>query len=78
MYARGREFDCIRSVVTETEPDEPLTAREILDLLDDHGEAFESAHEVATVLGRRARHGDVTVIRSSPYRYAIGDPGESV
>ncbi|WP_458209588.1 hypothetical protein [Haladaptatus sp. NG-SE-30] len=77
MNVRGREFDRIREVVTETETDEPLTAREILSLLDEHGEGFESAHEVATVLGRQAQYGDVTVIRSSPYRYSIGELGES-
>ncbi|WP_227374565.1 hypothetical protein [Haladaptatus halobius] len=73
MYVRGREFDRIRAVVAEAETDEPLTAREILRLLDEHGEGFESAHEVATVLGRQAQHGDVTVVRSSPYRYTLGE-----
>ncbi|WP_433623376.1 hypothetical protein [Halomicrococcus sp. NG-SE-24] len=71
MSARGREFERIREVVSEASADEPLTAREILTLLDERDEEFESAHEIATVLGRRARHGDVTVIRSSPYRYDI-------
>ena len=73
MYARRHEFDRIRTVVSQSEPDEPLTAREILGLLDEHGEGFESAHEVATVLGRQAQYGDVTVIRSSPYRYELGE-----
>ncbi|WP_227353568.1 hypothetical protein [Haladaptatus salinisoli] len=76
MYARGKEFDRIREVVAEAETDEPLTAREILDLLDERGEEFESAHEVATVLGRQARNGDVTVIRSLPYRYTLCELGE--
>ena len=53
---------------------EPLTAREILDLLDDE-EAFDSAHRVATVLGRWAETGDVEVIRDQPYRYRLGSQG---
>ncbi|RBI63815.1 hypothetical protein DMJ13_04655 [halophilic archaeon] len=73
MSTRGREFERIREVVSEASADEPLTAREILTLLDERDEEFESAHEIATVLGRRAQYGDVTVIRSSPYRYDIGE-----
>ncbi|WP_049969709.1 hypothetical protein [Haladaptatus cibarius] len=78
MYVRGQEFDRIQAVIADAGTDQPLTAREILTLLDEHGEhdenhvgTFESAHEVATVLGRQAQYGDVTVIRSSPYRYQI-------
>lgn len=71
MDASGSEFDRIRSVLEETEPGEPLTAREILLLLDEHGETFESAHQVATILGRRADRGDIEVIRDRPYRYQI-------
>jgi hypothetical protein len=71
MAHRAREYDRIRTVLAEADADEPLTAREILRLLEDRGESFESAHRVATVLGRRAREGDVTVIRSSPYRYRL-------
>ncbi|NEU55897.1 hypothetical protein [Halorussus sp. MSC15.2] len=67
----AREYDRIRTVLAEADADEPLTAREILQLLEAHGESFESAHSVATILGRRARDGDVTVIRSSPYRYRL-------
>jgi predicted Zn-ribbon and HTH transcriptional regulator len=73
MRIRRGEFERIRSVLSEANPDEPLTAREILDLLEDHGEEFESAHRVATVLGRRAEAGDVEVIRDQPYRYRVGD-----
>lgn len=65
---RGR-FDQIRSVLADDDVSEPLTAREILDRLDD--EAFDSAHQVATVLGRRAETGEVEVIRDQPYRYRI-------
>jgi predicted Zn-ribbon and HTH transcriptional regulator len=71
MATSAREYDRIRTVLAETDADEPLTAREILQLLEARGEGFESAHRVATVLGRRARDGDVQVIQSSPYRYQL-------
>ena len=71
MAQPAREYDRIRTVLAEADADEPLTAREILQLLDARGEPFESAHRVATVLGRRAREGDVTVVESSPYRYRL-------
>ena len=52
--------------------DEPLTAREILAELDARGEtAFESPHQLATVLGRWATQGELTVISGQPYRYAL-------
>lgn len=70
MRLRRGEFERIRSVLAEVDPDEPLTAREILDLLDEHGESFDSAHRVATILGRRAG-ADVEVIRDQPYRYRL-------
>jgi predicted Zn-ribbon and HTH transcriptional regulator len=73
MRVRRGEFERIRSVLREADADEPLTAREILDLLEEHGEEFDSAHRVATVLGRRARQGDVEVIDGQPYRYRIGE-----
>jgi predicted Zn-ribbon and HTH transcriptional regulator len=73
MSVRRGEFERIRSVLDETDPDEPLTAREILDLLEDHGEEFDSAHRVATVLGRRAEAGEVEVIDGRPYRYRLGE-----
>ncbi len=69
MAQSAREYDRIRTVLADA--DEPLTAREILQSLDARGESFESAHRVATVLGRRARRGDVTVVESSPYRYRL-------
>ncbi len=74
MSVGGNPFERIRQVVTEHEADEPLTAREILNLLgetDRTAKEFESTHEIATVLGRRAQAGDVRVIRSSPYRYEL-------
>ncbi len=69
MRSRGGEFERIRSVLTEANANGPLTAREILEVLDEHGEEFTSAHRVATVLGRRARTDEVEVIRDQPYRY---------
>jgi len=71
MRVRGSEFDRIRSVLEEAETEESLTAREILQMLEEHGEEFDSAHRVATVLGRRAETGDVEVIRDQPYRYRL-------
>jgi predicted Zn-ribbon and HTH transcriptional regulator len=62
------DFEPLRGVLSEA--DEPLTAREILSLLDEHDE-FESAHRVATVLGRWAQRGEVEVLRESPYRYRL-------
>lgn len=73
MRVRRGEFERIRAVLDEADPDEPLTAREILDLLEEHGEEFDSAHRVATVLGRRADAGDVEVIDDQPYRYRLGE-----
>jgi argininosuccinate lyase len=76
MPLRQREFERIRSVLEEAEEadvDEPLTAREILDVLEENGVEFDSAHRVATVLGRHAQSGDVEVIRDQPYRYRFVD-----
>jgi predicted Zn-ribbon and HTH transcriptional regulator len=73
MRIRRGEFERIVSVLSDAEPDEPLTAREILDLLEEHGQGsdFDSPHRVATVLGRRAQAGDVEVIQGQPYRYRV-------
>ncbi|WP_135828285.1 hypothetical protein [Halorussus halobius] len=71
MAPSAREYDRIRTVLAEADPDEPLTAREIHQLLEARGEQFDSPHRVATVLGRAARRDDVQVIRSSPYRYRL-------
>ena len=73
MRVRPGDFERIRALLDEANPDEPLTAREILDLLDEHGEAFDSAHRVATVLGRQAEAGEVEVIDDQPYRYRLGE-----
>jgi hypothetical protein len=73
MRTRHGEFERIRSVLEDAEPDGPLTAREILQVLEEHGEDFDSAHRVATVLGRREETGDIEVIRDQPYRYRFVD-----
>ena len=73
MAIRHGEFERIRSVLDDADADGPLTAREILDLLDEHDEEFDSAHRIATILGRRAQTGEVEVIRDQPYRYCVPD-----
>jgi hypothetical protein len=73
MRIRRGEFERIRTVLSKADPEEPLTAREILDLLEEHGEEFDSAHQVATVLGREAQVGEVEVIDGQPYRYRLGE-----
>lgn len=71
MRSRHGDLERIRSVLDQVDADEPLTAREILSLLEQHGEEFDSAHRVATVLGRHAQTGEVEVIRDQPYRYRL-------
>ena len=73
MRTRRGEFERIRSALREADADDPLTAREILGVLEEHGEEFDSAHRVATVLGRRAETGEVDIIRDHPYRYRLDD-----
>lgn len=65
------EFERIRSVLDQADVEGPLTAREIVDVLDEHGVEIESPHRVATILGRRADHGEVEVIHDQPYRYRV-------
>lgn len=65
------EYERIRSVLDRADVEGPLTAREIVELLDEHEVDVDSAHRVATVLGRRARRGDVEVIHDRPYRYRV-------
>ena len=72
---RHSEFERIRAVLREADPDEPLTAREILEVLEEHGESFESPHRVATVLGQYADSGAVEIIPDRPYRYRFDDRG---
>ena len=68
MRASWDALDELRAVLADA--DEPLTAREILRLLDESTESeLESSHRVATVLGRWATRGDVEVVCDSPYRY---------
>ncbi|WP_332899894.1 hypothetical protein [Haladaptatus sp. CMSO5] len=71
MRQQGGDFERIRAVLAEVEPEGALTAKEICSILSEHGEEFESAHRVATVLGRRAHGGDIEVIEGQPYRYRI-------
>jgi predicted Zn-ribbon and HTH transcriptional regulator len=71
MRLHRGEFERIRSVLAEADPEEPLTAREIRTLLAEHGEDVESAHRVATVLGRRAEEGEIEVVEDQPYRYRL-------
>ncbi|MBV0924986.1 hypothetical protein KTS45_12340 [Halomicroarcula limicola] len=75
MAIRRGEFERIRSVLDEADADGPFTAREILDLLAEHDEDFDSAHRVATVLGRRAGTDEVEVIEGRPYRYRVSELG---
>lgn len=65
------EYERILSVLDGAEVEGPLTAREIADLLDEHGADIDSPHRVATILGRRARRGEVEVIDGQPYRYRV-------
>jgi hypothetical protein len=74
VYTRMRqrtEYERIRSVLERADVDGPLTAREIVEVLAEHGVDIDSPHRVATILGRQATHGDVEVIRSQPYRYEV-------
>ena len=70
MRPKPTEYEQLRGVLANA--DEPLTAREILSLLDQQ-EAFGSAHRVATILGRCADRGDVEVLEETPYRYRLND-----
>lgn len=67
MAVRHGAYEELLDILDEA--DEPLTAREIVEAVD--SEEFESAHRVATVLGRRAEEGEVDVIRDRPYRYHV-------
>lgn len=70
MRTTHRNVDQLRGVLAAA--DEPLTAREILTALEDRGETdFENSHQIATVLGRWAERGDITVYTQQPYRYQL-------
>lgn len=73
MQSYRGEREHVREVLTEVDPDEPLTASEIRDVLAEHGVDVESSHRVATMLGRWAEDGGVDVIRERPYRYRFSD-----
>ena len=68
MSSRREQYDRLRQVLSEAE--HPLTAREVLSHLESEDE-FDSAHGVATILGRLADYGDVDVLEDSPYRYRL-------
>ena len=70
MTTGRNEYSPIRAVLEEADTEKSLTAREIVELLEERGEEFESSHRVATVLGRRADAGDIEPIQGRPYRYA--------
>lgn len=65
------EFERIEAALAAAE--EPVTARELRDRLAERGLAFESAHQLATVLGQAADRGAIEVIHGSPYRYRLPD-----
>ncbi len=70
MRTTHSDADCLEGVLAAA--DEPLTAREILAQLEARGEtAFESPHQIATVLGRWADQGGLDVITGQPYRYRL-------
>ena len=69
MCTTHRDIERLRGVLAAA--DEPLTAREILAALEADETDFESPHRIATVLGRLADRGLVTVDRRQPYRYAL-------
>ena len=64
-------YDRLYAVLADA--DEPLTAREILALVEecDECEEIDSPHRVATVLGRWAERGEIEVIADQPYRYRL-------
>jgi hypothetical protein len=67
----GTEYERIRRALERADVDGPLTASEIVDVLSEEGVDVDSAHRVATVLGRHARRGDVEIIDEQPYRYRV-------
>lgn len=68
------EFERIRDVLASTDVEEPLSASEIVAVLEDHGVEVTSTHRVATVLGREAQSGAVEVVgEDPPYRYRVLD-----
>ncbi|MFB6096268.1 MAG: hypothetical protein ABEJ74_02640 [Haloferacaceae archaeon] len=69
MHTRRAEYERLRGVLSDA--DEPLTAREIMALLEERGAEVESTHRIATILGREADRGEVEVVRERPYRYRL-------
>jgi len=70
MRTTHSDVDRLQGVLAAA--DEPLTAREILARLETAGSTdFESPHQIATVLGRWANRGELTVYPDQPYRYQL-------
>lgn len=70
MRTSHSDVDRLKGVLAAA--DEPRTARELLAELEADGEtAFESPHQIATVLGRLANRGCIEVIPDQPYRYRL-------
>lgn len=65
------QYERIRSILDRSDVEEPLTAREIANVLRENGVDIDSSHRVATILGRQARRGEVEVVGGTPYRYEI-------
>lgn len=67
---RDTDFDVIRRVIEEEGlKGEKLTAREILEIVNDKGADISSSHKVATILGYHSESPHVQVIEDSPYKY---------
>ncbi|WP_144904062.1 helix-turn-helix domain-containing protein [Halobellus captivus] len=71
ISTRPPGFEQLLDVLADA--DEPLTAREICDRLDERDvEGFETPYRVATVLGQIVeRGGPILVVEGSPYRYRL-------
>jgi len=74
MHARNGEFERISDAVRSAPVEGPLTASEIVELIEQTESDPPSAHRIATVLGKHAHYGQVEVIRGQPYRYRLSDP----
>lgn len=65
------EFERIKAALERADVEGPLTASEIVDVLEDHGVDVDSPHRVATILGRRSERGEVEIVDATPYRYRV-------
>lgn len=73
MHTQRAAYERLRGVLSEAE--EPLTAKEIMSLLEERGVEIEveSTHKIATILGRVAEeeYDEVEVVQDTPYRYQL-------